>query len=383
LLEAVGRLLTGAALVALAAGCGGYSPDEPWSREDGVDTDDVSDELEVDPIDDDEPGGDDDAQQRPHEPSPRACEPDYWARGWTPASSGPVLTAHMNWEAVGVRPSQFVEQDGHTEAWYVGQSLEHCVVGNWAATCLVGRVGRADKAGTQWSFLSDGPAMDLWHWGLSVRRLFVRAPEASSAGQWDAWLALEGIDVDSQIYWATSEDGERWTVRVSEPALEAGVGTWDAGGVSDPQVWTRHGVTSMLYTGFEGEFDRPQIGLAQLTDQGWVRASDEPILAHGDAGRHDAWGVLRPSVLVFEDCLVMFHQAIDDAGNSTLSVATSSDGRHWERVDQPIDAGQGILDWHDAGEYDPVAFMEGENVNLLFTGAAKAGSGGVGWLALE
>jgi hypothetical protein len=30
-----------------------------------------------------------------------------------------------------------------------------------------------------------------------------------------------------------------------------------------------------------------------------------------------------------------------------------------------------------------VAFMDGDNVNLLFTGAAKAGSGGVGWLALE
>lgn len=82
---------------------------------------------------------------------------------------------------------------------------------------------------------------------------------------------------------ATSTDGHTWTKLRSNPILEVGEpGSWDAGGLGEPAVWTSHGAWWMLYTGRARDEVR-RIGLARSTDgvrwekvKGFVIAGDQP-----------------------------------------------------------------------------------------------------------
>src|SRR5215469_2169237 len=95
-------------------------------------------------------------------------------------------------------------------------------------------------------------------------------------------------------------------------------------------------------------------GNFQLPFGKWVRLSLEPIVSPRGNGFESA-GTFNPSVVIDDGKFVMLYRAQDAKGRSSLGYATSEDGVHFTRRDQPVFVGEAA--YHEAGgaEYRRIA----------------------------
>src|SRR5215212_1474746 len=153
---------------------------------------------------------------------------------------------------------------------------------------------------------------------------------------------INGFPAPVGVGYATSPDGYHWTRQVSEPVLSATL-------LKDTHL---HGtnlfVTSALvesngswvlyfYTLSGNTFAGPgEIGRATAPASTGPWAIDaDPVLSPGPSGSWDDIQVSAPDVLKTENGYKMYYDALGKDSTSMIGMATSSDGIHWQKYNDP------------------------------------------------
>jgi predicted GH43/DUF377 family glycosyl hydrolase len=104
----------------------------------------------------------------------------------------------------------------------------------------------------------------------------------------------------------------------------------------------------------------------QLPFGKWARLSPEPIISPRGDGFESA-GTFNPSVVMHEGKFVMLYRAQDKKGRSSLGYASSKDGVHFARRDQPVFVGEASYE-RGGGVEDPRMVKIGDVFYLTYTG---------------
>jgi len=143
-----------------------------------------------------------------------------------------------------------------------------------------------------------------------------------------------------QIGYLTSPDGITWTEMSPDPVLltdqvpYAGVAALASSALVEPDgTWVIYFYTWRERSGLSGE-----IGRATASDPlGEWTVDPEPILTVGSAGAWDSAIVAAPSVVRDEaGGYRMYYSGGDANGWTGIGLATSSDGVHWTKFDDPV-----------------------------------------------
>jgi hypothetical protein len=154
---------------------------------------------------------------------------------------------------------------------------------------------------------------------------------------------IAGFPSPVGVGYATSPDGLTWTRQGSTPVLQFAP-TGPAGGYDGPNLF----VTSALvqddgswvlyyYNMQGGNFVGPQsIGRATAPAPAGPWTPDaNPVLAPGPAGAWDATQVTAPNVLRVAQGYIMYYEGAGQNSPSMIGRATSPDGVHWTKYDDP------------------------------------------------
>jgi predicted GH43/DUF377 family glycosyl hydrolase len=153
---------------------------------------------------------------------------------------------------------------------------------------------------------------------------------------------INGFPASIGVGYATSTDGYHWTRQVNEPILRASNlrGTHLIGNnlfvtstlVEDDGTWVLY-----FYTLSGGTFNGPgDIGRATASSPtGPWTIDPEPLLSPGASGEWDDVQVNGPNVLKTDNGYIMYYDGHGSESTSRIGMATSSDGIHWTKYNDP------------------------------------------------
>jgi len=160
----------------------------------------------------------------------------------------------------------------------------------------------------------------------------VRSPKVIFDGSEYKMYYTGQIDENYRIGLATSTDLETWEKYSGNPVLEPdSSGTWDDANVAFCDVYFDGTTYYMWYTGNDGT--RSRIGLATSTDgRHWQRYTKNPVLTEGSSG-WDSYLVSGSAVTVVNGIFYMVYSGSSTPGccDFSLGLAYSSDGINWTR----------------------------------------------------
>jgi hypothetical protein len=152
-----------------------------------------------------------------------------------------------------------------------------------------------------------------------------------------------GWPASVQIGYLTSPDGLTWTEVSPDPVLltddvpSADVAALASSALVEPDgTWVLY-----LYLWGQRRSDPESWGIARATapdPAGPWTPDDAPILLPGPEGAWDAARVSDPSVTVTDEGYVMYYTGVDADDNRQVGMATSEDGIHWTKYDDPATA---------------------------------------------
>ena len=153
---------------------------------------------------------------------------------------------------------------------------------------------------------------------------------------------INGFPAPVGVGYATSPDGYHWTRQTDEPVLHAealhdtnfpGSNLFVTSALVEPNgTWVLYFYTLRGNTFMDpGEIGR---ATAPSPTGPWTIDSD-PALSPGSDGSWDDIQVSAPNVLKTDDGYLMYYDALGQGGTSMIGMATSSDGIHWEKYNDP------------------------------------------------
>jgi hypothetical protein len=180
---------------------------------------------------------------------------------------------------------------------------------------------------------------------------------------------INGFPRPVGVGYATSPDGYHWTRQVTQPVLSAlsldpkgefhGQNLFVTSGlVMDDGTWV------LYYFMLNGStFTGPQ-SIGRATAPGptgpWT-LSQQPVLEPGPAGAWDDVQVSNPDVLKTRDGYVMYYDGM--GSRSMIGMATSQDGIHWSKYDNPATQDKAYIESdpvlvNDEGSWDAGRVMD-------------------------
>jgi predicted GH43/DUF377 family glycosyl hydrolase len=164
---------------------------------------------------------------------------------------------------------------------------------------------------------------------------------------------------------ARSSDGRQWS-RIPEPILTQGPRmSWDEISLGDPYLIQAGGEFYLFYLG-EDRARRQRLGLAKSRDGiTWTKLRG-PLLELGEAGDFDENGLGEPAVFAANGQWVMLYTGRDRQERRAMGYAVSKDGRHWEKLKEPILRGD--QPWNAAVVCDATVLVEGGKARIWFGG---------------
>ncbi len=165
---------------------------------------------------------------------------------------------------------------------------------------------------------------------------------------------------------ARSRDGRQWRKEPS-PVLTAGPRmSWDELSLGDPYLWKAGGYLYVCYLG-EDRARRQRLGLARSRDGVlWEKQRASPILELGGAGDFDENGLGEPALFRANGNWMMLYTGRDRTERRRLGYAVSRDGKHWEKLRQPILAGE--QGWNRAVICDPTVIEQAGLLRIWYGG---------------
>lgn len=165
---------------------------------------------------------------------------------------------------------------------------------------------------------------------------------------------------------AEAEIGLTWTAR-QEPVLERGApGEWDSVDTLNPSVVRFRESYLNLYSGYDGETWRTG---AATSDDGitWTRLG--PVLAPDPGTWEGDYIAANGSALVTGGTIRYWYQAGDPP---RIGLATSSDGRSWQKRQAPVLEPGPRGSWDEVGVADPYVIAAGGRLYMYFLGEDRA-----------
>ncbi len=219
---------------------------------------------------------------------------------------------------------------------------------------------------------SDEPTTDLCGWyNQAVWYPWV----VKDGAAFKMWFTGTNTDGEDRIGYATSSNGESWTIQqtpVFEPSSTPG--SWDYGGVWHHCIVKDGAEYKMFYTAYEttaGSDDR--IGLAYSPDGlTWTREAANPIVSTGTAGSWYEVAVYSGTVLATGSNYEMWFSGVDAGGVIRTGYTASSDCITWDTPQLVLNAGPKLYDIY--GALLPSVVFDGENYHMYYTGLGPSGT---------
>lgn len=189
------------------------------------------------------------------------------------------------------------------------------------------------------------------------------------------WFTGTNTDDEDRIGYATSSNGESWTIQQT-PVFEAAPtpGSWDSGGIWHHCVIKDGTDYKMFYTAYEtaaGTDDR--IGLAHSTDGlVWTREAANPVVGNGPGGSWYEVAVYSGTVLTTGSTYKMWFSGVDASGVIRTGYTASSDCVTWDTPSLVLDAGPKVYDSY--GALLPSVVLDGENYHMYYVGLGPSGT---------
>jgi predicted GH43/DUF377 family glycosyl hydrolase len=219
---------------------------------------------------------------------------------------------------------------------------------------------------------SDEPTTDLCGWYNEA----VWYPAVVKDGTtFKMWFTGTNTDNEDGIGYATSSNGESWTIHQT-PVFEAAPapGSWDCGGVWHHCVLKDTADFKMFYTGYgaaPGVDDR--IGLAYSVDGlVWTREAANPVVSAGAAGTWYEKAVYSGTVVTTGGTYMMWFSGVSASGVIRTGCTASSDCITWGTPSLVLDAGPKVYDMY--GALLPSVVFDGADYHMYYTGLGPNGS---------
>lgn len=214
-------------------------------------------------------------------------------------------------------------------------------------------------------------AWDTWVTGPSV--IF----DGKSYRMWYASM-FHSNDGPRGIGLATSVDTIEWhRENEGQPVLTVGVkGRFDSAQILEPEVLFNGHKYFMWYTGIDGTsnsagIELERIGLATSRDGiHWERANNgNPVFELGAPGSFDDTQVAYPSIIRDGEHYRMWYSAYSEKTNHSIACARSTNGVHWERDND----GQPVTGLSPAIALGPSVIRWNNGLLMFYTGAMGDG----------
>ena len=165
------------------------------------------------------------------------------------------------------------------------------------------------------------------------------------------------------IHLAHSSDGRSWT-KASILSLGPSM-SWDEMSIGDPYLISASGEIYLFYLG-EDRARRQRLGVAKSRDGiTWIKQRG-PLVELGGAGDFDENGLGEPAVFEANGQWVMLYTGRDRKEKRAMGYAVSKDGRHWEKLKEPILRGD--QPWNSAVVCDATVLVENGKARIWFGG---------------
>jgi len=220
---------------------------------------------------------------------------------WT-KHTGPVLVPGPSaWDNISVFPGSVVWNGSLWLMWYRGLGAQNS-----------GAVGLATSLdGVIWSKYPGNPVMRDSGGTLAYPYVI------KDGDTYRIWYAAWGCGcIHPGIYYATSDDGVKWTRRLS-PVLRASSepGAWDAGYLYSPTVVYDGSTYAMWYSASDRSERLYRIGYATSKDGiSWTKSAENPILSQGPPGSWDGYDSVDNQDIVLMGNTVMLYYSADQTG---------------------------------------------------------------------
>jgi predicted GH43/DUF377 family glycosyl hydrolase len=195
----------------------------------------------------------------------------------------------------------------------------------------------------------------------------------------------------SQVGYVTSQDGYTWTKQGADPIFKTSDVPYAKIAMYASSALVEQDGTWVIYFYTWDSLAFPSasvIGRATASSPNgpWV-ADIEPILKPGAAGEWDAKQVLAPHVLKTKDGYVMYYSGADKTGVQKIGMATSSDGIHWTKYNDPATTEAPYLEsdpvlqpgeagsWDMAWVHQPRVFETEQGWSMIYRGTKDANGG--------
>ena len=209
----------------------------------------------------------------------------------------------------------------------------------FSCAILLGLMWCETKAQFIWEKYGGNPVIREWSFDYDDPNALKYALDPtvfydSTEGVFRMWFVSEpyggsGFFISS----ALSPDGYEWYLSFDNPVLRRDTSTFDFSSIQSPKILRNGNEFRLYYTGIDnGGISR--IGLASSPDgKTWEKYSGNPILTPASAGSWDSRLIGWSDVLKKDSTYYMWYNGDSLGGShwSGIGLATSSDGVHWTK----------------------------------------------------
>ncbi len=290
---------------------------------------------------------------------------------WIKGQANPVLSVGPEgwWDDRSVA-SPSVLKDGLThKMWYMGLGSE--------TTYWQWKIGYAESAnGLSWGrrevpvFEADPTSPWEYH---SVERPYV----LKTGNTYRMWYSgnADPTGTTNRVGYAESHNGIDWTRITTSPVLEPShLGEWDGVAIWKVSVLFEHGKYKMWYTGHDGVNCQSSIGYAESNNGiNWTKYSANPVLIPGSPGSWDDRGIEVSHVEMIGEQYFMWYNR--HCPSQAIGIAISSDGINWTKYSgNPVIEKGEQGSWDEYGVTWATLLRDSNSIRMWFSGEGSLGS---------
>ena len=184
-------------------------------------------------------------------------------------------------------------------------------------------------------------------------------------GTYKMWYSAIYNNAVGSIWYAESQNGINWNTIGSTPVLTASAsGSWDDHGIIPSVVLKENNVYKMYYEGNNGSYELSSIGLATSTDGIHWQKYDTPVIAY-----NNQYYMLLLTDIVKKDSNYFAYFSYNNSistNNNKIGLATSLDGINWTMyVGNPILAP--TLTWEGGSIGYPTIVFENNRYKMVYS----------------
>lgn len=208
--------------------------------------------------------------------------------------AGPVLLPGLQgaWDSLSVSPGSVIWNGSRLMMWYrgLGPGFEFGAFGLALST-----------DGISWTKYHGNPVFPN---SLRSLQILDYPCVLLDRGTYKMWYTSQIVDNGLyMVFYATSDDGIRWTARPS-PVLQPEIGAWDSFGLYNPTVISDGSSYWLWYS------THPGIGYATSKDGiSWTKSNNNPILSRGPPGSWDRYSIGNQGVSAFDNTVLLYYSA--------------------------------------------------------------------------